>query len=324
MGYHLEYSSISPSILGHLEVRNLRIIDNDGNEKITIKKLKIYYSFFNFFKDDPLAAIERIGIENVSILWDFDHDTVPSFLSSGSSSGTKTGTLPRIEVSGNNISFQFIRKGQQITAEKIYFKYTPEEIFRSWDLDLKGQCNFIPAEDLAEQVGPIFLQFELNGIISDTFNQAEAEMTLVQIKSSYIDAQKLKFLVNWKNSKIELRKIHDRIPYDLIAGYDLNTDQLKVTFKSENFIPSNYIKINDKLEILAPLFDCGITGKAEAEIFPWAQEITYTGDLKLQVPITPWISIPFEADFSVQGDQDHLKFDSLDINISPGRYLFYR
>ncbi|MBI9100787.1 MAG: translocation/assembly module TamB domain-containing protein [Spirochaetales bacterium] len=317
LGYKISYSSVSPSLLGHLEVRALTIyLEETGENLLFIDRLNIFYSFFNFFNEDPLKAIEKISIENTHINYDPDRNLDLDFIKQFSGDGTGTLSLPRVEITGRNISLSMQLGENSVNLEKIFLKMDPVE--DGWGISMKGAGFY----ENREAIGAITTDFSLNGFIDNDFDRAEALLNLKDLDSDYLSMRKINFLLNWRDKSISVRKIQDRVPYDLMVLADLETKSVEVEFKAENFIPSNHFTFNTGFDFIEPILYTGISGKLDGQYYFETRELDYNSELNLKIPINQWIPIPIDADVVASGDLNRIKFDKLDVDSRNGSIFF--
>ncbi len=320
LGYGLSYSSVSPSLMRHLEVRDLRIFNKDtGQDLLYINKLRIFYSFTKFFGTDPVSAVKEISIENTTVNYEPDNQLTPEFLNKLISGNEELSNLPSINISGKNLSLYIETDGTEIYLEKLFFNIIPDK--NEYTFKIHGKAAAF-LEDEYQGMKNIDTEFSASGIFDHELTRADTSITLKNLRSELFKSNQISFQVKWRDTSVSIRKIQDRAPYNLFINLNTKTKTAEMEFTSENFIPSNHFSLDSQLTSIGPWLNVGFSGRISLELSIETKTLTYDTNIMLKIPTNELVPLPVEADLMATGDLNKIQISRLNVISRRGEAFF--
>lgn len=341
LGYQIEYEEISPSFLLRLGFRGLHFyVEESSNTKsvLYLERLGIHYNIWRVLLGDLGRAITRITIEDSQLKFDprselevisfvkritelFDTSSSMSEVAGGGDSTARSpNILSGVSISGRNIALSYRDNWGRATVTNCNFTSLPmNEPTGGYSINLRGFGSLDGgAAKLGKWQGEIFL----SGSVGELLEWGESRLILKSVKSDMLEFQKLSLHVQYRNGVITLRKVQDRVPLDLEASLDFATSRVTVQFDSEDFIPSNYVKVGEAFGRLELLSTLAISGSANATLALNSMEVDYGGDVRLAIPKNQYIPIPVVVELVAIGAGPRVEVSKLEINSHRGRLGF--
>ncbi|MBN1798989.1 MAG: hypothetical protein JW822_10450 [Spirochaetales bacterium] len=265
-GRNLKYSSLSPSILQYIEIRDLEIYDNKPDQAVLFKakNLRIHYNLFGLvFSPDPLSAISEINIEHSEFNLDMQKEkelaeALEKFIKERLSQKLDmefrlTGSNLQFNISDNNYNLLLSKLFLTIANDKEIYEY---KVRGNVHLDSKEQGRtslWLDTElDLAGKVHKEFIWF--NMLVNILSTESE-NFTLAQQQ----------FQISMNENLLSVNKIQDSKPIDIACNYDLKREALTVNFITENWQPAYMLQFKRELSEYNPWLYAAISAEGELE-----------------------------------------------------------
>ena len=336
LGFHFEYGSIFPSFLKYIEIRNLRVLSGpEGKtELLYLNRIRVYYRIGKLIKGKTAEAFYRISLDNSRLEFDPRRDaevfTLLNRIFAKEEAGLASPEKPRedlvqslypilgMPISGRNLTLVYRDAWGDAEISRLFFSFQPEGDY--YKFSLRGEGRFALPETLVFHRGGGDLR--INGRIGTGLDWGEILFTLKGWKTNLADFSRLSFQGQFQGQQITIRKIQDRVPFDLTVKLNTAAEKANFSFSAENFIPDNHIQVRRPLEKLAFLSSVGLTGTATGAMTLASQTISYATDMKLSIPINPWIPTPMTMEVKLEGEGPLLSIERLDITSSKGLLFF--
>ncbi|MDR0636614.1 MAG: translocation/assembly module TamB domain-containing protein [Treponema sp.] len=250
LGRNISYSSMGPSILGTLDIRDFVISGADA-PLLSVSRLRLSWSPIRLLKGDP-GLIQAVLMDNPVIHFDTEQDadiiallTTPSdiaFFDTGIRLRLRNGAAT---VSMNESSFQLgkLHFDMSLRGSRLVFQ---------GDWSVRGSVVQVSdTRERASGAAPITFSMEnrVNGDSALDFKNAAANLSVASLNSSVGSfAASLTINAMLEDNVVKLTKINDTAPFDLSADYELDSGRLVGTFRCENFAPVRLISLAGELE----------------------------------------------------------------------------
>jgi hypothetical protein len=328
LGYKIEYASMGPSVFGALDIRNIRLLREDGSELITLTRLRLSYSLWKILDGRAWEAFHSIRVDRPVLRLDFEKDSrlfsLFSSASAPSPGGGKSGSLAALMHEGLQIR---VRDGSWETAGAV-FKFHLENlefdaslqkeriVFKGkWAAggalvlgegsgfgDMLGRFGKNPGK--AASPGPLSISLALNGQISgeylDALEEGSARVAIPALSGENITLKPLEFSVLFKDQRLVVRKIYDKSPSSLAMIWDLEQEKINVSFGSENFSPRELVSLTGSWKEYDSILGLTLSGHAFLEK-ETDGDIVYSFDLAGSLPRGQALG---KADFAFSGRGD--------------------
>ncbi|MDR0662734.1 MAG: hypothetical protein LBF80_01460, partial [Spirochaetaceae bacterium] len=251
LGKTVSYDSMSPSIFGAVQLNGVRLHGGgDIFKNISVKRLRVRYSFTALFTGRPLDAVRELKIEDplVEIGLDRDFDT----LFSGEGGGIKillerikniAGMIPKhlvVRISGG--IFRFTAGESVVEAGGIALTaYTLNDTLR-FRLSTSAKARL--ARPWKFNAG---FSSRIRGVYNVKTGESGIRLGFDSVETSYFTLAKLNFLLSLSGDTAALQKVGDMEPFDLRVSYDLTARNFDMKARFAGFQPSRLLRFSSGL-----------------------------------------------------------------------------
>ncbi|ORC37229.1 hypothetical protein B4O97_03300 [Marispirochaeta aestuarii] len=328
-GRNITYSSISPAVFRHLEIRDLKIFDPGSPDEalLVIRKLRITYNLFDLFSGEPLQAVREIRLENTALGFNLQQDqdllrlvrdltTSPTPGPAGELFGEKLNK--GLVISGRNLSFSFVDGGRIARIDRLFFDIHREE--KRFSFEVRGDAGYSDSRS-----DTLFSEFQsylsASGGMDLSGRRGDFSLMMRDIQSSLFDLPRITFFVEYSPSRVQVRKIQDREPFDLELAYEAAGRRLRLSFLGEDFRPSGFFLPRGALTDYRPWFDAVLSGNAEAAFNLDLSDLDYRGDLLFDLSRSE-LPVLFDGRINFEGNTRRIAMNPLYIESDRGRLTF--
>jgi hypothetical protein len=328
---NIVYGSIGPSIFGTLDIRDLRIYGEDSMPVMTVSRVRVSYSFIKLMRQEITESINSIRIEGPVITIDTEQDR--DLLSRLSVSSTPSGidfsqglSAIRIEEFLSPRASIRVRNGVcRVTARADNFQVdslTLDASLSRGKLRFQGKWN--TGASITEILGePInaHLSLQFSGECAADFHSGNATVSIASFSGDLFQIQPVTVNLALTGTKIELKKINDRAPFDLSVDYDFGSRNLSGVFRCDNFSLQNLLTLSGPWKDYNQWLDFKTSGAAFFVQTP-EQGLGYRLDLSGLLPpaLLPMKSASFVI--SGEGDMKSIVFNELSVQIPEGYFRY--
>ena len=322
-GRTIKYGSVSPSILRFLEIRDMRVLANDGREEeqvlLSINRIRIYYNIFRLFGKDPTKAFSRVSIEDSNLIFDTKKDSdLIEFIKELSLGGDIEREIPNLVISGRNLSFTILSDEFSLFIDKVFFDLdTGKEEFQ---IQVRGTASTDQVE-MIKGLDFVRADIDVTGSIARDFADANLRSSVAFFESNLFSLGEQTFQVSVREKTVELRKIQDRLPLDLLLTVDLTNMAIEAQMSAVAFRPKSLLVPGKPLDNIAPLLDSAISGEIGVTYRIEEKRLLYTGSVQLEIPkgILPLSGL---ADAVFSGTDGQIQFSHLSVITDEGSVSF--
>jgi len=269
----IRYSSISPSIFGAFDIRNVRIINKDGRPVLTMSRFRIAYSLWDLLWGKS-RAIHSVRID--SPLIDFntarDRDLIDLFekIKTGNNGSRQNfnGTITETLFPENLIVR--IRNGKcLVNKNRDQFEIDALNL----DVEIDGNRVIfggrwglgVTIDRLIGTPVNLYTAVRANGSFRTDMEEGEAVFSIPAITKDMVSASPVAFGLALENRVIRLGKMPDQLPFDLSLIYGINQQTIDAQFDCMNFKLSEFLSFSGGLEDARQLLDIAASGTASFE-----------------------------------------------------------
>ena len=317
LGHTVTYTSISPSFLNYLEVRDLTIHDSadTGNALLTIHRLRIYYSLVHLLATgDPVGSLREIRILNTRFALDLQKDTTVIDLLQKLTAvgGGESGLHAR--VTGADVDIVLQTDGTTVTISHLFFQVDTAR--DALAVSFRGTCHGVLASGFDFTSG-----VDVSGKVDRAFTWSDLTVRLLSFDSSLFALEKQTLQVVWKGSQVQVHKIEDRSPIDLGVTADLDQQQLTVSFQTDGLRADHLVRFSGAMERFNNWLKAPLTAAGHLTyVFP-------THSLAYQAGVSVWFQdqLPVHdltLDSTFSGTEKGASFSPLRISSPSGSLQF--
>ncbi|GHV93027.1 hypothetical protein AGMMS50268_35300 [Spirochaetia bacterium] len=330
IGRRIEYASMGPSLLGGLDIRDIRVYDAEGGTVssvnsapvVFLSRLRLSWSLMDLIQKKP-GAVRSIRIDRPFINFDIERDrdlldlfVSPQIQGLASSRSIAEWIPPDVLFRVRNGRFVITGDGT-FSLDRVNF----DASVKNERITVQGSWN--AAASLPEVFGAplnVGMAGRISGYCSGDFKNGNALITFPYIAGDFFRFGSLGLNVNLRDKLVQVRKINDRSPLDLSLDYDLASRNLRASFRCEDFTPRDLVSLSGDWRSVNPWLAIRNTGEASFEMDAHGK-IGYTADISGAIPRNlPMGGYAFVL--KAGGDEDYVRFDRLTLKLKQGDITF--
>jgi hypothetical protein len=310
IGRKIRYSSISPSLFGSFDVRNVSILDYNDHALLTISRFRIAYSLLDILLGRALA-VNSVLLDSPLVKYNTatDNDLLEFFRITGSGQEGSfqdiTAMLPeKINIRIRNGKFQVISGNDNFELNAFDFN---ADILEK-NVFINGRWNIGVA--IARLTGePVNFRIAMtaNGLCRMDTEEGEAVITIPSVSGDVSSIDRVVFGVLLREGAVDIRKKPDIFPFDASFEYGKNGKDLEARLSCVDFKLSQLISFSGGLKGARQLLDVASSGKAFFKrghdgSFDYSVNLAGTAPLDLSSP-----AASYEIDITGGGEMAQIK-----------------
>ncbi len=265
-GRNLSYSSLSPSILQYIEIRDLVIYNNKPDESVLlkVKNLRIHYNLLRLiFSPDPLSAIHEINIEHS----EFNLDMVKEKeLTEAIEEFIKERLSQKLDVefklTGSNLQFNISDNNYNLLLSKLFLTVVNDEDI--YEYKVRGNVYLATKEQGRTQLW-LDTELDFGGKVHKQFIWFDMLVNILSTESENFTLAEQKFQISMNDNLLLINKIQDSTPIDIACNYNLSKETFTVNFITENWQPAYLLQFKQELFEYNPWLYAAISAKGDLE-----------------------------------------------------------
>jgi hypothetical protein len=266
----IRYSSISPSIFGAFDVRNVRVTDQDGRPVLTMSRFRIAYSLWDLLRG-KVRAIHSVRIDSPLINFNTarDHDLIDLFekLNAGEGSSRQNSAALFPETLFPDELMVRIRNGKCLI-------YKNEDQFEVDELNLNLEIDDsrvvfgggwklgVTIDRLIGETINLYVAVRANGSFRTDMEEGEAVFSIPAITGDVLSANPIAFGLVLEKRVIRVGKMPDQLPCDLSLEYGLVDKTINTQFDCRDFRLGEFLSFSGGLEGARQLLGIAASGTA--------------------------------------------------------------
>jgi len=264
-GRKIRYSSISPSLFGSFDVRNISIMGRDDVPLLTMSRFRIAYSLLDLLRGKTLA-IRSVQLDSPLINYntDTDNDLLDLFRTkrSGQEGSFQdiAAMLPeKITVRIRNGKCHIFSGDDNFGLDAIDFN---AEIFeKSLTLDGKWNINVSTAKLLGEPVN-FQIAMTANGLCRMDMEDGAAIIIIPSVTGDVLSAEPVVFNLIMGDDTVNIYKKPDGLPFDISLKYGKDGKNLESRLSCADFKLARIFSFSGGLDGLKQMLDVASSGTA--------------------------------------------------------------
>jgi len=259
----IRYSSISPSLFGSFDVRNVRIMGHDDVPVLTMSRFRVAYSLLDLLRG-KVQAIHTVRIDSpyIDLNTTRDQDLFELF--------------ENINAGGNNLPQDVtaifpdklmvrIRNGKclildgrdqfELDALNLNFEIIDDRVI------LDGRWNIGATID--KVIGTpveLYVAMRLSGSCRRDMKEGEAVLSIPSITGDVLSANPIAFGFVLENSVLRVGKMPDSLPFEFLLVYGLDDKTIDAQFDCNDFRLSEFLSFYGGLNGIRNLLDIAGSG----------------------------------------------------------------
>jgi hypothetical protein len=323
LGRTIEYGSVGPSLLGSLDIRNIRIYGGDSAPVVSVARFRVFYSPWDLFAGNIPGLIRSVRIDRPFVTLDRDRDADLIDLFSSFSPGRKFSWRDA-ELPGE-LSVRVLGGGCTLTSGENRFALTGlffEAAIQAGRVLIQGKWDGeLALADFFNQTAAMTCRF--NGEFSPDLRRGGLTVSVPSLRGDTFRFRPVTVNLTKTDSLIELRKINDRSPFDLYLNYDLGSGRLRGEFGAEEFAVRDLVSLAGAWDAYNPWLEGRLSGRASLRMESQNRRepggMDYGFDLSCRFPPNH----PLEGyTLAGRGDGSAVKFDRFFFRFPQGHIRF--
>ncbi|MCL2608308.1 MAG: translocation/assembly module TamB [Treponema sp.] len=264
LGRRITYSSISPSLLGAFDVRDLAVAGYGDSPVLAAGRLRLSYSLFDLVFRRTLT-VRSFRLDSPLVDFDTSRDLdLAELLDSLGGEGERAAVGVRF-TEGLSVLVRggtFILRGPVGTARLDDFNFVAGTEGRLLNLD--GSWNLLLAGSgpLAEEVR-VNLAMRAEGSLVRDLGDGEGVLLIPGIQGDALSSVPMAFAVSLKDGLFRIEKIADSLPLELSFGYDVASGEMDGGLSSAGFVIGDFLALDGALADFSRILEVSVSGTAE-------------------------------------------------------------
>ena len=347
LGRKIIYSSMGPSIFGVLDIRDIHVLRDDGSIVLSISRLRLSYSLWEFLKGNFSNVFHMARIDRPILRLDYQKDDdlilIFSNLTGQINGNAEAGVNGETGVSGLlpdmfslrilNGELEFSGENAGFFVQGFRFEASTRDGIISFQSNWDAGAEFSVLEGIRSNVG---MGGTLNGQYYEELGEGSASLSLLYLSGETFSFRPIDFAFSFSGRSLEMRKTRDLLPFTLSLSYEFDngdfneslsedfserlSERLSVRFMGENFILGDLITFNGDLAVFNPLLSVRISGNGNMDYA--LGDLSYSLDFQSHGIANAFTGV-LSLDIRAEGDSEGINISLLDIQSSYGNLEFY-
>jgi hypothetical protein len=293
IGRKIRYSSISPSLFGSFDVRNVSILDSSDYPLLTVSRFRIVYSLLDIIRNRTLA-INSVLLDSPLVKYNTatDNDLLKLFKTE-ESEGQEGSYQDFVSMLPEKITIR-IRNGKcQVISGNDNFELNALDfsaVVLAKNVFIDGKWNVGAA--ISKLAGaPVNFQIAMtaNGLCRLDNKEGEVTVAIPAVSGDVSSVDRIIFDVLIKEGAVDIKKQRDAFPFDVSFEYGKNGKDLEVRLSCADFRLSQIISFSGGLAGARRLLDASSSGSAlfkrdQEGSFDYSVDFIGTAPLDLSSP----------------------------------------
>ena len=265
IGRKIRYSSISPTIFGSFDVRNVRIVGEDEEAVLAVSRFRVAYSLLDLFRG-RFQSIRSVHVDTPVIDFNLERDYDLLRLFEGNGSGPEGSAksfaemLPDklvlrvrngkflISTSGDQFEFDMVNLATEIGEKRIV-------------LEVRWVGGLTIARLIGEPVS-VRLGMRISGSCGTDLEEGEAVFSVSSITGDAQSSSPVAFGLLMHDGTVNFWKMPDNLPLNFSLAYGINDGSVDAEMRCRDFMLRDFLSFSGGLENARQLLDVVSSGTA--------------------------------------------------------------
>ena len=322
IGRKIRYSSISPSLFGSFDVRNVHIMGDDEHPVLTMSRFSVAYSLLDLLRG-RVQAIHAIRIDTpfVDLNTARDHDLIEMLKNLNSVEGGSQQDIAalfpaKLMVRIRNGKFLVLdgRDRFGLDALNLNIEVADGRMILDGRWDIGATIDTLIGEPVS-----LYATTRVSGSCRTDMEEGEAILSIPTITGDAVSASPIAFGLALEDNVLRVGKMPDNLPFDFFFVYGINDGTIDARFECADFSLGELFSFSGGLEGARQLLDIAGSGAASFErghdgSLGYAVNLAGTAmDAASAHP--QYVMAAFEID--IAGDEQYARIDTLRLSIPP-------
>ncbi|MCR5723814.1 MAG: hypothetical protein K6G80_01855, partial [Treponema sp.] len=298
-GLVVSYEKLAPSVLSALNLKGVSLSDAVTGKKIAdIRRITVSYRFPDFFSKKPLYAIKSVSVTGVTLEYDAVKDGALLEKWRLLMPEEKKEVRPEkrtIDFANLSLNLPFLVQLKNISLHYSDAKndalLTVKRIaltsqFDGNGVEVKTEGRFTCRSDAlmeGKRRAVLASSFSVDGVFYPDLNGSAANLRLVAENTADYTVTNADLLVNYADSKLQVRSMRSVLPYSLYLEADSQTGTVFTSLSFENFEPLSLVRIKRMPQRLRKFSGTTVNGSAQAS-FSKKTGVSFSVDGSVTLP----------------------------------------
>ena len=319
LGKNIAYGSIGPSILGTIDIRDIRVYGGKNDAVVTVKRLRVHYSVAAQLAGNTLGALSAVTVETPVVEAAAGKDIDEMF--GGGGGGIEgipesikkiAGLVPErliLRVSGGTLRFRAGKSTAELSG--IAFSSQVIENILRFRLSVRADAKVSWTRPVTAN-----LSVRADGVYDVISGNSGMKLRLDSVKTSYFSLDRLNLLASLTGNEVNLQKAGDAAPFDLAVKYDFDAASVSARASFAGFRLSRLFSFSPELGAWNGWLGTRLSGRINASL-DGAGECAYQAGLRGDFGgAAPLGGGSFAID--VSGNSRRAFFNKLDLSLGRG------
>lgn len=350
LGRRVRYSSISPSIITRLEIRDLDVLRDDGAEAdeplLSIASVQVRYRVMPLLLGRPEDSLRELRIRRTDISVDVERDRdLVRFLAElfgidgispadpgagiasvardhrydiermGEEAGVTAGTLPPgVLISARNISIEVTAPDGWARVDDVYARARQN----GRDISLQLRARVDGEHERISELGRIQSHLDLNLTLGPGMSYSSGFLDLRSLSTDAFVLSRQQLRLQSGAESIEIRKVQDSAPVDLVLRR--RNGQTRLEIAAEEYRFSELGQLRGEWDEYNEWLTTEVTGEGSLTL-AGGEPPKYDARVVTDLPVERF-GIALNLDIRVVGDDERLQVPELTATTEFGRMIF--
>jgi len=268
IGRKIRYSSISPSLIGSFDVRNVRIMGDDEYPVLTMSRFSVAYSLLDMLRG-RLQGIHAIRIDApfVDLNTTRDHDLIELFRNLNAKDVDSTQNISALFPDKLMVRIRngkcLILDGRDrfgLDALNLNIEIADDRMVLDGRWDIGVTINKLIGEPVS-----LYATTRISGSCRTDMEQGEAVLSVSAITGDVISASPIALGFALEDKVLRVGKMPDNFPYDFSLVYWFDGGKIDARFECAGFLLGELFSFSGGLEPARQLLEIASSGEASFE-----------------------------------------------------------
>ena len=260
-GRRLEYGSISPSFLGFLDIRNIRLLREDSSTFLSVSRLRLSFSLWNIIRGrSQIFNSARVDRPEFFLDFEKDDDFIQKFSSGNINIDNGDQSLADIlpqsfQIRVRNGGWETKNNGSSFNLNNISIDGNILEERISFNSRWIGRIN--AGAGLAAN-----MTMRANGDFNLRHGEGSGQLSIPSFSADSFRLQPLAISFILQNNTLELRRIYDRSPLDISLTWNFREQSINGILRGDYFQLRDFITLTGSLRDYNSITQMRFSGEA--------------------------------------------------------------
>jgi hypothetical protein len=271
LGKEIVYASTGPSILGTIDIRDIRIKGGEGDAValVAVKRLRARYSLAALLAGDAAGALSALTVEgpvveaassaDLDALFGGGGGGIAPFLESVARAAAVAPERLVLRVSDGTFRFRAGESTARFAGAALQARLV-KGVLR-FSLSARAEARVARPHAFSAD-----LAFRADGVYDTRAGRSDARLRLDSVRTSYFSLDRLNLLASLSENDLTLQKAGDTSPFDLLVTYGFNDEALSASASFADYRLSRLFSFSREFGSWNKWLDTRLSGRVKAAL----------------------------------------------------------